>query len=86
MPDFSKVQRERPLVVTASTDISLIIWLVIGNLTIGQVVFQQSHCLFLAIAIQNKKLYLTPWAFFFLLRRLRNRGLEVFFSSDQPKA
>ena len=33
MPDFSKVQKRRPLVVTASTAISLILWFVITNLT-----------------------------------------------------
>ena len=53
-------------------------WLVIANLTIVAGCFQQSHCLFLAIAIQNKKLYLMPRAFFLLLRRLRSRTLDVY--------
>ena len=69
MPLFSKEQRGRPLVVTASTAAFLILWLLLENLTIVACCFPT--VVLLVPCDWDSELCLTPWAFFsFLLRRL----------------
>ena len=66
--------------VTASTVISLILWLVIANLTVVVDCFPTFALLVLVIAIQNKKLFVMPWDLFFFFDGF---GVEIWMLSFQ---
>ena len=82
-PDFSKALRGIPLVVTASTVISWILWRVAGYLMI--VAGSCAAAELLAPCVGKKMLNWVPWAFSFLLRRLPSIFGGAFFLNDQSK-